>query len=119
MIDDMPVIADIPHDAIGEALSALANLCAADNTNYQRDAMRHIGLFKAAREALHKCGIDRSRSADNPEYIGVFPPSRLSMADAFYLEETHKAYTRLKEEFDRLYEALVASSTQPAPEVPS
>ena len=112
MIIDIPKPADLPPDAIVRALQALADLCAADNTNYQRDLMRYAGLFDAARKALLDCGIDRRRGENNPEYIGMFPPSRLSMHDTFYLEETHKAVSRLKEEFDRLYESFVAGNGQ-------
>lgn len=44
---------------IDKCLAALADLCAADNVNYQRDTMRYAGLFDAGRAALLEAGIDR------------------------------------------------------------
>ena len=35
-----------------DLLAALQALVRADNTNYERDTMRYVGLFDAARDAL-------------------------------------------------------------------
>lgn len=43
------------HEAL---VAALTNLVAADNCNYDRDAMRHEGYFDAARKALKDAGVD-------------------------------------------------------------
>lgn len=43
---------DVPHVGTSPVRTALLALVAADNCNYDRDAMRSEGLFEAARRAL-------------------------------------------------------------------
>lgn len=73
---------------IDKCLAALADLCAADNVNYQRDTMRYAGLFAAARTALLEAGIDRTPGHTDWDWqqVAVARQAELRRAAAVLLE---------------------------------